>query len=125
MEAKELRIGNIVLEKYSGEMIVSAIIDKVLHLRKTVLLPEGSYSTAHINGVRLTRNWIDRMGFTQEDEFSICKLELGYCRFMFNAHHQVCLAVDHWKEAINYRCEYVHQLQNLYFALTQEELTIS
>ncbi len=68
--------------------------------------------------VKLSKEWLIRFGFENKDNFC----------FELNK-HQIRLSVGnpypYWIDS-NYICNisYVHQLQNLFFALTGEELII-
>ena len=119
MKATELRIGNLVWDDYSGEMIVSQIYQSNVSLRKTINLSEGIYGIDNIEPIPLTEEWLLKLGFNHNadenefywlDEFSIAK----------RSDFEVFLNDE-------YICDlqYFHQLQNLYFALTGEELTIT
>jgi len=134
MKAEELRIGNIVWDDYSGEMIVSAIDGDYVSLRKTLSLPEGTYKIELIQPILLTEEWLLKLWFTEGNQcyneaFSIEILNtdfylrpsyLGgfYWGFNINDNKMDC-------ELNNVQpIKYVHQLQNLYFALTGEELKV-
>ena len=134
MKTEELRKGNYVWDDYSGEMIVCGVtpIDKV-NLRKTTELPCGLYSIKDIKPIPLTEQWLEDFGWYEENgywydkdkshrihsitthELTTSILEVHYSRF-----------ID--EETLNTEWVYikefqnVHQLQNLYFALTDEEL---
>jgi hypothetical protein len=133
MTANELRIGNLVWDDYSGEMIVSSIGEETVNLKKRGGLPEGRYILKTLQSIPLTEEWLVKFGFRPEknyyypnpqdvwlvrDNLIITKVLFGDTKYEF--HYQsyepaVYLAT---------KLEYVHQLQNLYFALTGEELTI-
>ncbi len=98
MKATDLRIGNLVY--YAG--IVCKVSgyhnDDYLHTNG-VTAPVASFQP-----IELTEEWLLKMGFTKsKDSFNAFYLEL-------------------FDDVLNIK--YVHQLQNLYHALTGEELTI-
>jgi hypothetical protein len=140
MEANELRIGNYVTEEVLGKCEVYEIhYDTVWVLVNNITI-EGKENTRsfhlsinHLNPIPLTEEWLLKFGFKEQIGFSkIIGLDLlksfevahndldkWYCYFRnFNKgllDDFVLLRSD---------LKHVHQIQNLYFALTNEELTI-
>lgn len=128
MEIKELRIGNYVIDNL-GEIL------KINGIRT-----ESDLS--HIRPIQLTEEWLLKYGFElydyepnsniiNNDDFIYLsyknKLEgKGYYYTITNTHYgswQFCVKVVWAEELLIAELKYVHQLQNLYFALTNEELT--
>lgn len=119
MKAQELRIGNLVIEK--GKIKPMYSISN--HNAK-------DYST--IKPIPLTEEWLLRFGFVKEVEY---KKKINFSRFhlfQINASNSYNDNENEFK--VNFyqskqcvelcRIKHVHQLQNLYFALTGEELTL-
>lgn len=108
MKATDLRIGNLVIDHLGDEAQVS-------HFSFSVY---DSIPSTMPSGIPLTEEWLIKFGFVlyggadkfadRDDFWQIENDEHGgwYC--------------DHLELSI----KHVHQLQNLYFALTNEELTI-
>ena len=103
MKANELRIGNWFIEK-----------DEVKQF-------DGDfYHLLGCDPIPLSQNWLEKLGFEysefedlyQKDGFDVDIEDGVYCHFYLNEYGD-------WYKDI----DYVHQLQNLYFALTGEELT--
>ena len=122
MEAKELRIGNLIRTEVVGKDIDSESICEV----SAYLF--GTYLQTDIDkfsGIPLTEEWITKLRFTKSSE------RMNY----FTKDN--CYAVSTLDDKIvfiqgNFICQlilcelkYIHQLQNLYFALTGEELTLN
>lgn len=120
MEAKNLRIGNIVRSKINGiskvEQIGSSINSEYVGGRSL----EGNYWESSYLPVEITEQWLLRFSYKKDgpefkindnDRFSIYKPN-GYDHFVF------CDGLSVLTEKI----KYVHQLQNLFFALTGTEL---
>lgn len=124
----ELRINNLVY--YNNKHNEIGIITEI----KTSLIPKIDYvginnridiyyQTKHINPIPLTEEWLLNLGF---------KLK-GFYRLQVTSFLELC-----WKphdKTLNLQTEkngftedskvkYVHELQNLYFALTGTELTL-
>lgn len=132
MKASELRIGNLV--QYGG------VVNKVYLISHNYFQVESTdipTFTANKNRaaepIPLTEEWLLRLGFTKPNDWHCYKLVIGDdelqnlesslqvsfegCGFV-----QIC-----WGgiNAYSAQVKYVHQLQNLYFALTGEELTLN
>ena len=107
MEANELRMFNAI--KRFGQIVY---VNE--HTFEDVKINNGSYSP-----IELTEDWLLKMGFDQlESGTYICTNQIvlrkdikGYLYEVFKG-----------KETL---IKHVHQLQNLYFALTNTELTIN
>lgn len=124
MKASELRIGNIISRKDLGDN--SNRIEQILELSRYKITTTGptrviTYSE-NIHPIPLTPEWLER--------FSIVKLKTvwyGYNQYKMHFDSFGNLAFyDDMAENLTYlrSLEYVHQLQNLYFALTGRELEL-
>jgi hypothetical protein len=113
MKAEELRIGNLV----SSIGIIYKVTSIDIH--GNIKGVEGSTSfnlDKTANSIPLTEEWILKFGFDDLGTY-------GYGRGNFH----ICLHENEFYFPINNRkvfIKYVHQLQNLYFALTGEDLEI-
>jgi len=113
IKANELRIGNIILDE-KGD-VVCVTIDTFYWLAECVRNEED------YKPIPLTEEWLVKLGF-EKHEFS----NYEYCKGLFNLAHSNKLnptGMFYEAERGTY-LKHVHQLQNLYFALTGEELTI-
>lgn len=117
IQAKEVRIGNLV--EFNGEVFEIESISRDLPNIKLDSRGIGVVPWVSLNGVTLTEEWLVKFGFVQWDKnkwvdkngvITISKLGEGVL-YLANQRHVNIF--------------YVHQLQNLYFALTGEELTIT
>lgn len=111
MKASELRIGN-KLQKETGEIFTVLRLDNtddVLVEEQRGLLTLGY----NLFGIPLTEEWLVKFGFKQWGD----KYTFGLKGI--NIHHRKRGFVLRKSVPI---IKYVHQLQNLYFALTGEEL---
>ena len=129
MDAKELRIGNI-----TNKGIVNGIRFYEGHLGCDIIKNEYDsfsnwYSWLDLKPIPLTEEWLLKFGFElDEDLGDMIYYKLGKWVVCFDHedlsfNHQLnsgitCLIYD------NNCFQHVHQLQNLYFALTGKELTI-
>jgi hypothetical protein len=122
MEANELRLGNYVSYCQSGDVsIVNGVYSDV-----DILLDFARVFTKDLFGIPLTIEWLERFGFEQEcnnDEYfkeygkDCLSIVIEYFEYT-NAYHFT--GGEGIRNGIG--CIFVHQLQNLYFALTGEEL---
>jgi len=110
MKASELRIGN--WYKYNGifKQATPNTIEKVWGAERTWCKP-----------IPLTEEWLLKLGAKKlSDNF----FEIGYLKFKIHS-HQYGIDFHFGNGGGHYiKPHYVHSLQNLYFALTGEELTI-
>lgn len=113
MKANELRIGNLV--KIGGEISQLELCDFVdIYEHKTIWQYEP---------IELTEEWLLRFGFVANNynyEFELHPLTLD-CEYTDKG-EWITLYEN---TVLQSEIKYVHQLQNLYFALTGEELTLS
>jgi hypothetical protein len=140
MEAKELRIGNWIIDYeaepeetiyYQVEEIQRLSNNKALNQTLGVTYRKGSCWTCDIEPIPLTEEWLLKFGFEKgEDEYNFNGFDLE------NRNTDLFLSVDKIiKLKDNFGCWYfgaylrelkhVHQLQNLYFALTNRELKLT
>lgn len=109
MEAKELRIGNIV---YFGVVKEPVTILAIKPDNPTILMAEP---------IPLTQGWLFRLGaeLISENRYDFNGYSYGYFELT-----NIGLIVTFQSQKISEAIKYVHQLQNLYFCLTGEELTL-
>lgn len=114
IQANELRIGNfITCENASG-------VIKVFyhHIRYAQIYKDNNYTP-----IPLTPEWLERCGFTVEkfNGEDACLIHSGKKLFASYFKRSKTLSVD-----VIYprKLKFLHELQNLYFALTGEELKV-
>ncbi len=115
MKANELRIGNFIF--YANGDICKVSYHQIRYL--IITTEKVNYSP-----IPLTEEWLLKFGFeksnvvdkyyTINNQFAISTAD---DKFRFIKGNFVC-------QLVLSELQYVHQLQNLYFALTNEELTI-
>ena len=121
MEAKELRIGNYVNFKFHKD---SGGIKKVeVFLSDIENLIHGGNRSKYYEPIPLTEDWLVKFGFKKG------VVKLGCQEYWIDGVLGVYKMVGSYPHfahgAINdIKLKHVHKLQNLYFALTNEELTI-
>jgi hypothetical protein len=130
IEARELRIGNFVdCERplYDEKFITveSVSFDSInLNFRE--------YELEKLQPIPLTEEWLLKFGFeleTDDGDVKYYEIQRFWYYVIFD-HGDVRLDIKTGKNIthtvfyMDERFQYVHQLQNLYFALTGEELTI-
>lgn len=114
MKANELRIGNLVA--YGNQ------ITKVCELHYSELtssLSPHGIKYSDIVPIPLTEEWLWR--FKYESEFFIKKFRFD----LLGSDFRLRLYYQGTNDIILHHIKYVHQLQNLYFALTGEELSLN
>ncbi len=114
MEAKNFRIGNYLLTDYSYLCKVELIHKKHFDCREITtgnFIPNGKYKE-----ILLDEEWIEALGLIYDSTFLCWELNNFKLETDFND--------VFWIEYNGVRKDviYVHQLQNLFFALTENEL---
>lgn len=120
MKANELRIGNYVY--FHGDVEEINMVDGFGVIGRE---EQPLCSIDEVEPIPLTEEWLLRFGFEEEGEsfnlndFSIELIgdDGRWCTYFFDTYHSVECSLSLIK--------YVHQLQNLYFALTGEELILN
>lgn len=112
MKAEELRIGNFIYS--SGNVMQVHSIDKDGFYGQ-LLSPklEPDYLKG-LEPIPITEEWLLKFGFSAHYEVGLKHYSIG--EFIFVFQNGIITKYKHVK--------YVHQLQNIYFALTNEELIL-
>ena len=106
MKATELRIGNYVIEKGKIKPMYS-------------ISNHNAKDYSRIKPIPLTEEWFVKFGFESDGiEWWNGILSIGICKEGLRY-----LPTEQINVRVGIVLQYVHQLQNLYFALTNEELT--
>jgi len=114
MEVTELRIGNLV--KMHNKIIVmdNRIFHAVIH----------GFKGYEPKPVKITENWLLKFGFikTSVNDFFLGNMSIRLITERRNGVEMVMIFVnDH---IINTRMKYIHQLQNLWLVLKEQELIL-
>ena len=126
MKASELRIGNLVffISKYEFFEVTD-----ISSYNNTLSSEEYCRDLSEFQPIPLTEEWLVKFGFEKDDNGS--EIESDYFQWYEMDFPLIGLLVQSdCKEYVfdensdTLRIKYVHQLQNLYFALTGEELTL-
>lgn len=121
MTAKELRLGNLFIEENTKEII------SVIGLEKDRIIFSGMFLDKwQALPIELNKEWFKKLGMTYYSLPTKSNRSVGYYTLKFGNRFKINNSDGNYS-FINFRKEikYVHQLQNLYFALTNEELTLN
>ena len=125
MKANELRIGNLIEYRISDRFDkrkewweVSEIDADDIHWLSKVMPEDEDF-----RAIPITEELLEKLGFKQNKfdkvfEVENCQIEI----YFFDNDIKCTVCVD---SVINKNIKHVHQLQNLYFALTGSELTVA
>ena len=140
MKTSELRIGNYVCRLFSdpAEYFVTnkdpdtqQDLDKVfsLNAKEVELFNDGNYRSPSyfqwynpdkLQGIPITKEWMERFG-AEKSNGDVYIINIGntcWIEFYVEKAILTTISCDLWEEF-----KYVHELQNLYFTLTGNELT--
>lgn len=129
ISTKELRIGNLIFADFNGKGDKRIVEIYQINESGCILLDEirenineGSLQEhwdEYLFGIELSEEWLLKFGLKCGDNLTV----KGYFLRVGNAFISIDEKVYFMGQPITY-IKYVHQLQNLYFALTGEELNI-
>lgn len=132
MKSQELRIGSLYkapLEFFKGSIEAKLMSEDecfVLTESKMVLLFQFDLLTL-VQPVPITEKWLLKFGFDKEKFTKYIGKDAGSLweiSVLTNSENEVwAWNMDREMVCFLGKCEHVHQLQNLYFALTGQELT--
>jgi hypothetical protein len=123
MKVTELRIGNLVDQPNEGVAKVTSILNN-LQIRT-----ETGYVDKYCKSIPLTEEWLLKFGFKRNDNTKVSDsfywIMVGGSELHINPDNGV-VWIHRNENIFNNPClvKHLHQLQNLYFALTGEELDI-
>ncbi len=129
MEAKELRIGNFVKEVvYKDECMAAGYnpIKEVDRISDNGITFTDCYFQVIdlIEPIPLTEEWLVKFGFEDNDyTFDKGDFQISWGLRIVSSGVRSSFYLDGYiPESFKIKIEHIHQLQNLYFALTGEEL---
>ncbi|MEY4351142.1 MAG: hypothetical protein RL078_1209 [Bacteroidota bacterium] len=123
MKAKQIRIGNLVMDGHEVEKVNARMISMLA----------GNH--ADFDPIQLTEEWLIKFGFSQMTDTSPANYRMHKSKMFFYIRYGTFTTDGGQTDLIGYNglfiankfvrvIRYVHELQNLYFALTGEELTL-
>lgn len=122
MKKSEFRIGNLLLFRDKRIVEVSNLGNSFETIELVNGLRYGSDDINEYNPIELTEEWLLKLGFEKDEESKtwsiLTSLEKFDYLFEIENKYQQFFQPDFLRIDI----KYVHQLQNLYFALTGQEL---
>jgi len=120
MNANEFRIGNI-----TDKGTVVTFYESGIHVGYG-----KCFKFSEVNGIELTPEWLIKLGFEKSSyinsEFSLHEKECFCLTFNENNSGGISISAGDYAEdgSLLSHIKYVHQIQNLYFALTNKELKL-
>jgi hypothetical protein len=136
MQANELRLGNLIYSPIEKEIVKLVAIEQ-----GNIPITLGKMGTSSFSGfdclepIPLTEEWLLKLGFQIRDKkyslnyggesmrFAILENDIRN-PFILYFHGRFGYNLNEGRKNGDYCIEYVHELQNLYFALTKKELEI-
>ena len=114
MKANEIRLGSYVIDVFNPKNPTERQID----FDDLAMLENYKNHPLPFKPIPLTEEWLLKFGFLKCDNGSF------YISFWGRDYYYNDCTLTMRGVNIQSKIEYVHQLQNLYFALTNEELTL-
>ena len=135
IQGNQLRIGNMVFDWAKRIATVESINSHdVVRLSSSDYKFESFNLKQHgVSPIPLTEDWLLKFGFEKlkgryhEDTYMNADLNFGNPVLKLNDYTRLCTNGGYeylFLDGFRLPCKYLHQLQNLYFALTGNELTI-
>lgn len=130
IKPQELRIGNLVKWGVHECIIKGIHTDTVTgkdpYVYGSVMI--GAMPIHTIEGIDLTPEWLEKLGFNKSQHIfktAFWNIDVVGHQLMINPENgAVVIAFDGNQIITHAKIQYIHQLQNLYFALTGKELAI-
>jgi hypothetical protein len=133
---KELRIGNLVEDHNGIRCEIYAIASNSVIVTGLFGSIQRTLGICEIKPIPLTEEWLVKFGFEKKQHSFLIDIENEMDEWCYKTYLELVEAIDEWYCSLQYVdncCETehsspmpnlksVHQLQNLYFALTGEEL---
>ncbi len=123
MQATELRLNNLLI--YGDEIVPVMGMENSNNNLLVKIDSDTAIDHRNLKPIALTAEWLQRLGFKEAYRSSSrIRFDLpNYCRYDFDLDSNKIL--QGFLYFGNYiKCNYLHQLQNIYFTLTGEELKI-
>lgn len=119
MEARDLRIGNFVNLKDKGGYRISGGHD--------IEELEDWDDTDYYSGIPINEEWLLRFGFEKDGYDWVIDSNIKVVKYVVDIKHDFYVGVkrNNVINAFAWNIQHVHQLQNLYFALTGQELNLN
>jgi hypothetical protein len=122
LKESDLRIGNFI-KVISSKKIFDSYITQAKGY-DIVRIEEKSFTYWNYEPIKLDEEWLLKFGFSEIGGCNEKDFTNGYYNIFINSLGEVNFLF--FREGDWYKkLDYVHQLQNLYFALTQRELTVA
>ena len=124
IKATELRIGNLIYIGGDYEPIYRLGNKRFWSLLGDKVSNKDGFRYKYAQPIPITEDWLLKFGFENEGnkKFTISSKSHTY---LYSTHSNSFYNIDGFACNISDSVIYVHQLQNLYYALTQTELEIS
>jgi hypothetical protein len=126
MKTNELKIGNYIIYNNDEIGVLSGVQDFLINNGKVAINQRIDifYNIETIKPIELNKEWFNKLGMTYYSLPTKSNRSVGYYTLKYGNRFKINSSDGNYS-FINFRKEvkYVHELQNLYFAITGEELT--
>lgn len=121
MKVNELRIGNLITAMYEGDYAINQIVvNAVSEIGVNRSYGETEFYIENCEPIPLTEEWLVKCGFIEHHDCYVKDFIVGL--YIIYSKKRKEFVYDINGMDVDCNIQYLHQLQNLYFALTGEEL---
>lgn len=126
IKASELRIGNLLEFSNGIEPAKIVMVGRRFFSSAAIEKEDGDFNvTPYYRGIPLTEEWLIRFGFKKKEEEYGMHYEHKFCwAYLFGDGFEIEMIVTGGRFNLFKTFQYVHQLQNVIFALTGKELIL-
>jgi len=126
VKSNELRIGNLLTVKYTKQIKEDFVTE--IKGYDIVRIEENDFNTLNYEPIPLTEEWLLKFGFNCDLAKTYTKqIEKNTFELRFDKLDKIIVLdvnINYEDTYLEFKhIKYIHQIQNLYFALTNEELT--
>lgn len=118
MEVRDLRIGNLIYDSYCGYLAISAINERSVLAHKPGMVTSGCFDINKIESIPLTEEILLRCGARKV----LTLIYRDMFRLEWREARKCWIVTDFDGEGYIAAVEFLHEWQNVYHALTKEEL---
>ena len=125
MDPKVFRIGNYISTKNTSEVFIITAIEEKIHAVNAKMADALILRPEEIEPIPLSEKWLKSFGFEMTQAEPHRKFIVGQNHKIMNTVEILDAKFYYWLSREDYLVvKYVHQLQNIFFAITEHDLEV-